>query len=61
MPTRKRASRISIASISSRSTLPVSAAEYPLAAMEVAHGNYTDLAHHYVAVGKECGYRLKPG
>jgi predicted SAM-dependent methyltransferase len=37
------------------------AAEYPLAAMEVAHGNYTDLAHHYVAVGKECGYRLKPG
>jgi predicted SAM-dependent methyltransferase len=37
------------------------AAQYPLAAMEVAHGNYADFIHHYVAEGKARGYRPMPG
>jgi predicted SAM-dependent methyltransferase len=36
-------------------------AQYPLAAMEVAHGNYADFIHHYVAAGKARGYRPTPG
>lgn len=36
------------------------AAEYKLAALEVAHGNYRDFAHHYVAAGKARGYRPAP-
>ena len=36
-------------------------AQYPLAAMEVAHGNYDDFIHHYVAAGKARGYRPTPG
>jgi len=37
------------------------AAQYPLAATEVAHGNYADFTDHYVAVGKSRGYRATPG
>ena len=38
------------------------ASEYPMAAFEVSQGDYTDLTHHYVAVGKARGYRpLPPG
>jgi hypothetical protein len=33
------------------------AGEYPLAAFEVAQGDYTDLADHYAAIGKARGYR----
>lgn len=33
---------------------------YPLAALEVAQGDYADLHHHYVAVGKARGYRPVP-
>jgi hypothetical protein len=36
------------------------AARYPMAAMEVAQGDYTSLAHHYIAVGRERGYRPLP-
>jgi hypothetical protein len=32
------------------------ASEYPLAAFEVARGNYAELAHQYMAVGKARGY-----
>ncbi|MEJ0015740.1 MAG: class I SAM-dependent methyltransferase [Acetobacteraceae bacterium] len=35
-------------------------AQYPLAAMEVACGDYGDYTHHYVAVGKARGYRPTP-
>jgi hypothetical protein len=35
--------------------------QYPLAAMEVAYGNYDDFTHHYVAAGKARGYRPTPG
>ena len=34
--------------------------EYPLAAFEVAQGDYTDLADHYVAIGKARSYRPCP-
>jgi hypothetical protein len=34
--------------------------QYPLAALEVAQGDYVDLFHHYVAVGKSRGYRPAP-
>jgi hypothetical protein len=34
---------------------------YPLAAMEVAYGNYADFTDHYVAIGKARGYRPNPG
>ncbi|HEY0184893.1 MAG TPA: hypothetical protein VGC09_18995, partial [Rhodopila sp.] len=33
------------------------ASEYPLAAFEVAQGDYVEFAHHYMAVGKARGYR----
>jgi predicted SAM-dependent methyltransferase len=36
------------------------AAQYPLAALEVAHGNYADFVDHYVCVGRARGYRPKP-
>ncbi len=36
------------------------AAQYPLAATEVLHGNYHDFVHHFVAVGKARGYRPTP-
>jgi predicted SAM-dependent methyltransferase len=35
-------------------------AQYPLAAMEVAHGNYDDCIHHYAAFGRARGYRPTP-
>ena len=31
--------------------------QYALAAFEVAQGDYTDCAHHYIAIGKARGYR----
>jgi hypothetical protein len=34
---------------------------YPMAALEVAQGDYADLHHHYVAIGKARGYRPVPG
>lgn len=33
---------------------------YPLAAFEVAQGDYADFTHHYVAIGKARGYRPLP-
>jgi hypothetical protein len=33
---------------------------YPMAALEVAQGDYADLHHHYVAIGKARGYRPVP-
>ncbi len=36
------------------------AAEYKLAALEVAYGNYIDFTHHYVDVGRARGYRPTP-
>jgi hypothetical protein len=36
------------------------AGEYPLAAFEVAQGDYADLADHYAAIGKARGYRPHP-
>jgi hypothetical protein len=36
------------------------AREYPLAAFEVAQGDYADFAHHYGVVGKARGYRPFP-
>jgi hypothetical protein len=33
---------------------------YPMAAIEVAQGDYADLHHHYVAIGKARGYRPVP-
>lgn len=36
------------------------AARYPIAAFEVAQGDYSSLAHHYIAVGKARGYRPVP-
>jgi len=36
------------------------AARYPMAAMEVAQGDYSSFAHHYVAVGRAFGYRPSP-
>ncbi len=35
-------------------------AQYPLAAMEVAFGDYSDFIHHYAAVGKARGYLARP-
>ena len=35
-------------------------AQYPLAAMEVARGDYGDFIHHYVAAGREQGCRPMP-
>ena len=32
-----------------------------MAALEVAQGDYADLHHHYVAIGKARGYRPVPG
>jgi hypothetical protein len=37
------------------------AARYPTAALEVAQGDYSSFAHHYVAVGREHGYQPLPG
>jgi hypothetical protein len=34
--------------------------EYPLAAIEVGQGDFADLHHHYLAVGRERGYALAP-
>jgi hypothetical protein len=36
------------------------AARYPMAAVEVAQGDYRNFAHHYIAVGKARGYRPVP-
>jgi len=36
------------------------ALNYPLAAFEVAQGDYADFSHHYLAIGKERGYRAMP-
>jgi capsular polysaccharide biosynthesis protein len=36
------------------------AARYPIAAVEVARGDYSSFAHHYVAVGRERGYHALP-
>jgi hypothetical protein len=36
------------------------AAEYPLAAFEVAQGDYAEFAHHYRAIGKARGYLPYP-
>lgn len=36
------------------------AARYPMAAFEVAQGDHANFAHHYIAVGKERGYRPLP-
>ena len=36
------------------------AARYPTAAFEVAQGDYSSFAHHYVAVGRDHGYRPLP-
>ena len=33
------------------------ASEYPLAAFGVAQGDYAELAHHFMAIGKARGYR----
>jgi hypothetical protein len=34
--------------------------QYPMAALEVAQGDYADLHHHYVAIGKSRGYQRVP-
>lgn len=36
------------------------AARYPMAAFEVAQGDYTNFAHHYIAVGRARGCRPLP-
>ena len=36
------------------------AAEYPLAAFEVAQGDYAEFVHHYLAIGKARGYLPGP-
>jgi hypothetical protein len=36
------------------------AMNYPMAAFEVAQGDYTDFTHHYLAAGKARGYRPLP-
>jgi hypothetical protein len=36
------------------------AGQYPLAGFEVAQGDYADLEHHYIAIGKARGYRPYP-
>ncbi|HEY1931064.1 MAG TPA: hypothetical protein VGG99_03555 [Acetobacteraceae bacterium] len=36
------------------------AVQYPIAAFEVAQGDYRDFPHHYVAVGRARGYRPMP-
>lgn len=36
------------------------AAQYPLAALEVAYGDYADFGHHFAAVGRSRGYRAGP-
>lgn len=36
------------------------ASQYPLAAFEVAQGDYAEFAHHYMAIGKARGYRPYP-
>ena len=36
------------------------AARYPMAAFEVAQGDYTDFSHHYLMAGRERGYRPVP-
>jgi hypothetical protein len=36
------------------------AARYPMAAFEVAQGDYSNFAHHYIAVGRARGYRPLP-
>jgi hypothetical protein len=36
------------------------ATRYPLAAFEVAQGDYLDLMHHYIDVGRQRGYRPTP-
>ena len=36
------------------------AARYPMAAFEVGQGDYANFAHHYIAVGRERGYRPYP-
>ncbi|HVC59065.1 MAG TPA: hypothetical protein VND19_01715 [Acetobacteraceae bacterium] len=36
------------------------AARYPMAAFEVAQGDYSDFARHYIAVGRARGYRPLP-
>lgn len=36
------------------------AGQYPLAAFEVAQGDYAEFAHHYMAIGKARGYRPYP-
>lgn len=33
---------------------------YPLAALGVAHSDYADFTHHYVAIGKARGHRPLP-
>jgi len=37
------------------------AARYPMAAFEVGQGDYANFAHHFIAVGRERGYRAYPG
>ena len=37
------------------------ASRYPMAAFEVAQGDYANFTHHYVMVGKARGYRPTPG
>lgn len=34
---------------------------YPMAAFEIAQGDYADGAHHYWAIGKARGYQAFPG
>jgi hypothetical protein len=36
------------------------ATRYPMAAFEVGQGDYANFAHHYIAVGRERGYRPYP-
>ena len=36
------------------------AARYPMAAFEVAQGDYSNFAHHYIAVGRARGYQPVP-
>lgn len=36
------------------------AARYPMAAYEVAQGDYANFAHHYIAVGRQRGYKPMP-
>jgi hypothetical protein len=36
------------------------ASQYPLAAFEVAQGDYAEFAHHYMAIGEARGYRPYP-